>query len=210
VSLCVLVAIQFPDDISKAAAFVSSSPRARMESKLHGNVIDAATSSLDDGAHTLTTSAEDEVRNKLPLENLSHDQVVIEQASPTLELHHMEQHSEKISNHGAQQSSIGSNDTQKSADHAQIIIEPPVKSTKSQADEVDAQSTSEQPTLQSKSQQRRAFSGLSRTHQSLLSKTSHMRRQRFVTGKYPLYVEVKQNPTKKWLGLAESRIYLNG
>ena len=56
----------------------------------------------------------------------------------------------------------------------------------------------------------RPFNGLSRTHQSLLSKTTHMRRQRFVTGKYPLYVEVKQNPTKKWLGLAESRIYLNG
>jgi hypothetical protein len=56
----------------------------------------------------------------------------------------------------------------------------------------------------------RPLPSLSRTHQSLLSKTSHMRRQRFVTGKYPLYVEVKQNPTKKWLGLAESRIYLNG
>ena len=56
----------------------------------------------------------------------------------------------------------------------------------------------------------RPLKGLSRTHQSLLSKTTHMRRQRFVTGKYPLYVEVKQNPTKKWLGLAESRIYLNG
>lgn len=37
-----------------------------------------------------------------------------------------------------------------------------------------------------------------------------MRRQRFVTGKYPLFVTVKQNPTKKWLGLAESKIYLNG
>jgi hypothetical protein len=54
------------------------------------------------------------------------------------------------------------------------------------------------------------LSGLSRAHQSMLAKTSNMRRQRFVTGKYPLYVEVKQNPTKKWLGLAESRIYLNG
>ncbi|KAL3801406.1 hypothetical protein HJC23_007016 [Cyclotella cryptica] len=58
--------------------------------------------------------------------------------------------------------------------------------------------------------QRQSLSGLSRAHQSLLAKTSHMRRQRFVTGKYPLYVEVKQNPTKKWLGLAESMIYLNG
>lgn len=57
---------------------------------------------------------------------------------------------------------------------------------------------------------RQSLSGLSRAHQSLLAKTSHMRRQRFVTGKYPLYVEVKQNPTKKWLGLAESMIYLNG
>ena len=51
---------------------------------------------------------------------------------------------------------------------------------------------------------------LSKAHHSLLSKTSNMRRQRFVTGKYPLYVSVKQNPTKKWLGLAESQIYLNG
>jgi hypothetical protein len=44
----------------------------------------------------------------------------------------------------------------------------------------------------------------------MMAKTSNMRRQRFVTGKYPLYVTVKQNPTKKWLGLAESQIYLNG
>ena len=51
---------------------------------------------------------------------------------------------------------------------------------------------------------------LSKAHHSLLSKTSNMKRQRFVTGKYPLYVSVKQNPTKKWLGLAESQIYLNG
>lgn len=51
---------------------------------------------------------------------------------------------------------------------------------------------------------------LSKSHHSLLSKTSNMIRQRFVTGKYPLYVSVKQNPTKKWLGLAESQIYLNG
>eukprot|EP00970_Alexandrium_tamarense_P014317 scaffold4049_cov204-Alexandrium_tamarense.AAC.4 len=51
---------------------------------------------------------------------------------------------------------------------------------------------------------------LSKAHQSMMAKTSNMRRQRFVTGKYPLYVSVKQNPTKKWLGLAESQIYLNG
>lgn len=51
---------------------------------------------------------------------------------------------------------------------------------------------------------------LSRAHHSIMAKTSNMRRQRFVTGKYPLYVSVKQNPTMKWLGLAESQIYLNG
>lgn len=51
---------------------------------------------------------------------------------------------------------------------------------------------------------------LSKAHHSMMAKTSNMRRQRFVTGKYPLYVSVKQNPTKKWLGLAESQIYLNG
>ena len=51
---------------------------------------------------------------------------------------------------------------------------------------------------------------LSKAHHSMMAKTSNMRRQRFVTGKYPLYVSVKQNPTKKWLGYAESQIYLNG
>ncbi|KAL3769581.1 hypothetical protein ACHAWU_005533 [Discostella pseudostelligera] len=51
---------------------------------------------------------------------------------------------------------------------------------------------------------------LSKAHHSMMAKTSNMRRQRFVTGKYPLYVSIKQNPTKKWLGYAESQIYLNG
>jgi hypothetical protein len=68
----------------------------------------------------------------------------------------------------------------------------------------------QQQTFHKNTHQRQSLSGLSRAHQSLLAKTSHMRRQRFVTGKYPLYVQVKQNPTKKWLGLAESMIYLNG
>ncbi len=51
---------------------------------------------------------------------------------------------------------------------------------------------------------------LSRAHRSMLANTSTSARQRFVTGKYPLYVTVQQNPTRKWLGLAESQIYLNG
>jgi len=51
---------------------------------------------------------------------------------------------------------------------------------------------------------------LSKAHHSMLSKSSNMRRQRFVTGKYPLYISVLQNPTNKWLGLASSQIYLNG
>eukprot|EP00581_Thalassiosira_minuscula_P018175 CAMPEP_0183715222 /NCGR_PEP_ID=MMETSP0737-20130205/9543_1 /TAXON_ID=385413 /ORGANISM="Thalassiosira miniscula, Strain CCMP1093" /LENGTH=868 /DNA_ID=CAMNT_0025944311 /DNA_START=383 /DNA_END=2986 /DNA_ORIENTATION=- len=55
-----------------------------------------------------------------------------------------------------------------------------------------------------------SFARLSRAHHSLMAKTSNMRRQRFVTGKYPLYVSVEQNPTRKWLGRAESAIYLNG
>ena len=55
-----------------------------------------------------------------------------------------------------------------------------------------------------------SLSRISKAHQSMMAKTSNMRRQRFVTGKYPLYVTVKQNPTKKWLGLAESQISLNG
>ena len=55
-----------------------------------------------------------------------------------------------------------------------------------------------------------SLSRISKAHRSMMAKTSNMRRQRFVTGKYPLYVTVKQNPTKKWLGLAESQICLNG
>jgi len=51
---------------------------------------------------------------------------------------------------------------------------------------------------------------LSKAHHSMLSKSSNMRRQRFATGKYPLYISVLQNPTNKWLGLASSQIYLNG
>ena len=69
--------------------------------------------------------------------------------------------------------------------------------------------------IQQKQHQRRvssksSLSRISKAHQSMMAKTSNMRRQRFVTGKYPLYVTVKQNPTKKWLGLAESQISLNG
>lgn len=43
------------------------------------------------------------------------------------------------------------------------------------------------------------LSRLSKANHNLMAKSSNMRRQRFVTGRYPLYVSVKQNPTKKWL-----------
>ena len=42
--------------------------------------------------------------------------------------------------------------------------------------------------------------GLSKFHRRLL--TSNRSRQRFVTGRYPLYISVKDSPTKKWLSLA--------
>ena len=51
---------------------------------------------------------------------------------------------------------------------------------------------------------------LSGANRSMMSRTKNMRRQRFVTGRYPLRVMVEENPTQKYLGLAESRIYLNG
>lgn len=66
------------------------------------------------------------------------------------------------------------------------------------------------PTSSSSLSSTSSLARLSKAHRSMMAKTSNMRRQRFVTGKYPLYVTVKQNPTKKWLGLAESQIYLNG
>lgn len=40
--------------------------------------------------------------------------------------------------------------------------------------------------------------GLSKFHQRLL--TSNTSRQRFVTGKYPLYISIRDSPTRKWLG----------
>ena len=72
----------------------------------------------------------------------------------------------------------------------------------------DLDTTSSTYTTRNKSYS--SLARLSKAHHSIMSKTSNMRRQRFVTGKYPLYVSVKQNPTNKWLGLAESQIYLNG
>ena len=57
--------------------------------------------------------------------------------------------------------------------------------------------------------------GLSRYHQRML--TSTIDRQRFVTGRYPLYVTVRENPTRKWLGQvgskkasATSEVLING
>jgi hypothetical protein len=39
--------------------------------------------------------------------------------------------------------------------------------------------------------------GLSKFHRSILSRNAD--RQRFVTGKYPLTVQITENPTRKWL-----------
>ena len=57
--------------------------------------------------------------------------------------------------------------------------------------------------------------GLSKYHQRLLTPT--IDRQRFVTGKYPLYVTVKENPTRRWLrqvgskrAAATSEVLING
>jgi hypothetical protein len=47
-----------------------------------------------------------------------------------------------------------------------------------------------------------AGEGLSRFHQSILSRT--VERQRFVTGRYPLTVTIRENPTRKWLRLGQS------
>lgn len=65
-------------------------------------------------------------------------------------------------------------------------------------------------TFTSRNKSYSSLTRLSKAHHTMMAKTSNMRRQRFVTGKYPLYVSVKRNPTNKWLGLAESQIYLNG
>lgn len=59
--------------------------------------------------------------------------------------------------------------------------------------------------------------GLSRYNRRLVTPT----RQRFVTGKYPLYVSVRESPTRKWLskskkfdektmGMSSSEVYVNG
>eukprot|EP00985_Skeletonema_marinoi_P023475 scaffold15698_cov154-Skeletonema_marinoi.AAC.11 len=72
------------------------------------------------------------------------------------------------------------------------------------------QQQKQRSTSTSSSYSQSSLSRISKAHRSMMAKTSNMRRQRFVTGKYPLYVTVKQNPTKKWLGLAESQICLNG
>ena len=51
-------------------------------------------------------------------------------------------------------------------------------------------------------------SGLSKFHQRLLS--FHSKRQRFVTGKYPLLVSVQNCPTRRWLGKSTSQLLVNG
>jgi hypothetical protein len=47
-----------------------------------------------------------------------------------------------------------------------------------------------------------AANGLSKYYQGILSRTN--RRQRFVTGKYPLIVTIEENPTLKWLNLGRT------
>lgn len=61
-----------------------------------------------------------------------------------------------------------------------------------------------------------SLQGLSKFHLSILSRTAD--RQRFITGRYPVTVTVKDNPTRKWLNLgrrtaeaiAETEIFVNG
>uniref|UniRef100_A0A7S4QK00 Uncharacterized protein n=1 Tax=Ditylum brightwellii TaxID=49249 RepID=A0A7S4QK00_9STRA len=48
-----------------------------------------------------------------------------------------------------------------------------------------------------------AAAGLSKYHQRMLSPLN--KRQRFMTGRYPLHVSVKNNPTRKWLRQVSSR-----
>ncbi len=63
-------------------------------------------------------------------------------------------------------------------------------------------------TVKKKTSKTLASDGLSKFHQSILATTS--RRQRCVTGKYPLRITVKENPTRKWLGTASSQMLVNG
>ena len=46
--------------------------------------------------------------------------------------------------------------------------------------------------------------GLSKFHRRLLS--TNAQRQRFVTGKYPVYISIRDSPTKRWLSMAKRRI----
>lgn len=86
------------------------------------------------------------------------------------------------------------------------VVNDLVGASKRILDDLDVTSS----TYGSRNKSYASLAKLSKAHHSMMAKSSSMRRQRFVTGKYPLYVSVKQNPTNKWLGLAESQIYLNG
>ena len=204
-SLCILITIHSHEEFAKVAAFISSSSssRARIRSRVQSRILDEASNTVLNHDTELSSSrnAADGMISKLADAHNNHDEKTFKRTLPT--------------NHGLNEPVDG--DSSSFANHKTTQSKPvnnlePIKkhasnSTKALYSEVIEHTTSQ---TQAQSQQRRPLSGLSRTHQSLLSKTSHMRRQRFVTGKYPLYVEVRQNPTKKWLGLAESRIYLNG
>jgi len=50
--------------------------------------------------------------------------------------------------------------------------------------------------------------GLSKFHQSILATSK--KRQRCVTGVYPLKITINENPTRKWLGGASSQMLVNG
>ena len=165
--------------------------------RLRGRVIDDTVTILNHDPHPSLINTSKHKGN--------HDEEVNEQSSST-------SCDENLASNGGTKSSLYENTANAHLNGLDSDPSTVLRSQNSSANITQSiQRHQQQPqTTQPIVKQPRPLSGLSRTHQSLLSKTSHMRRQRFVTGKYPLYVEVKQNPTKKWLGLAESRIYLNG
>ncbi len=63
----------------------------------------------------------------------------------------------------------------------------------------------QQKPLSSFSSSSSSTEGLSRFHQSML-RHSGMNRQRFVTGRYPMILSFRKNPTRKWLNLRTAAI----
>lgn len=179
-------------------------------SRVEGRVIDDTAGILNPDSQSTSTLPHGAVDCLINISKHigNHDEAAIEQCSNT------PHHENSASNH-ATESSPNDDTVRTSISNPNELNPDPSRELRSRDSSAiitkSLQGHHQHPeTTQPIVKRSRPPSGLSRTHQSLLSKTSHMRRQRFVTGKYPLYVEVKQNPTKKWLGLAESRIYLNG